>query len=61
MDRYNKKLSKIVRSEGGIDTDKEFALRQKYVDGIMDLLTMYIPEMLKEEQFFSMYFTSRII
>lgn len=52
MDRYNTKLSKIVRSEGGINTDQKFALRQEYVEGLMKLLTMYLPEMLKEETFF---------
>ena len=52
MERYNTKLSKIVRSEGGINSDEKFELRQKYVNGLMRLLTMYLPEMLKEEQFF---------
>lgn len=52
MGRYNTKLSKIVRSEGGINTDEKFALRQEYVEGLMKLLTMYLPEMLKEEDFF---------
>lgn len=52
LERYNSKLSKIMTSEGGINTDEEFALRQEYVKGIMDVLTMYLPEMLKVEQFF---------
>lgn len=52
MERYNTKLSKIVRSEGGINSDEKFELRQEYVNGLMSLLTMYLPEMLKEEQFF---------
>ena len=52
MERYNTKLSKIVRSEGGINTEEKFALRQEYVKGLMNLLTMYLPEMLKEEKFF---------
>lgn len=53
MERYNNKLAKIERSEGGINTDEEFALRQEYVTGLRDLLTKYLPEMLKEEQFFN--------
>lgn len=52
MERYNTKLSKIVRSKGGINSDEKFVLRQEYVKGLMRLLTMYLPEMLKEEQFF---------
>lgn len=52
MERYNTKLSKIIRSEGGINSDEKFELRQEYVNGLMELLTMYLPEMLKEEKFF---------
>ena len=53
LERYNTKLSKIVTSAGGINTDEKFTLRQEYVEGIMDVLTMYLPEMLKEERFFN--------
>ena len=52
MERYNVKLSRIVRSDGGINSDEKFELRQKYVTGLMKLLTSYLPEMLKEESFF---------
>lgn len=52
LGRYNTKFSKIIRSEGGINTDEKFELRQRYVKELMKLLTMYIPEMLKEEKFF---------
>lgn len=52
MERYNQKLAKLVRSEGGINSDEKFELRQEYVNGLMKLFTMYIPEMLKEETFF---------
>lgn len=53
LERYNTKLLKLVTSTGGINTDEKFALRQEYVEGIMDVLTMYLPEMLKEERFFN--------
>lgn len=53
MMRYNTKLALIVRSKGGINSDYKFRLRQTYIEGLMKLLTMYIPEMLKDEQFFS--------
>ncbi len=52
MGDYNTKLSKIVQSKGGINTDEKFALRQEYVKGLMELLPLYLPEMLKEEEFF---------
>ena len=52
MERYNVKFSKLIRSEGGINTNEKFELRQEYVSDLMKLLTMYLPEMLKEEQFF---------
>lgn len=52
LERYNSRLAKIVRSEGGINTDEKFQKKQEYTEGLMDLLTMYIPEMLKAEKFF---------
>lgn len=52
MARYNLKLSKIIRSTGGINSDEKFEKRQECVNDLMDLLTMYLPEMLKEESFF---------
>ena len=53
LERYNSKFAKIVRREGGINTDEEFKLHQKYVKDLMKVLTLYLPEMLKEETFFS--------
>ncbi len=56
LERYNSKFTKIVRSEGGINTDEKFELHQEYVQNLMDVLTYYLPEMLKEENFFSEVF-----
>jgi len=56
LERYNSRLAKIVRSEGGINTDEKFELKQEYTVNLMKLLTMYLPEMLKEEQFFNEVF-----
>ena len=56
LERYNNKLAKIERSEGGINTDEEFELRQEYVKGLRNLLTLYLPEMLKDEEFFNNVF-----
>ncbi len=56
LERYNNKFSKIIRSEGGINTEEEFQLKQEYTKNLMELLTMYVPEMLKEEPFFNEVF-----
>lgn len=56
LERYNSRLAKIVRSEGGINTDEKFEQKQEYTKNLKELLTMYIPEMLKEEAFFSEIF-----
>lgn len=52
LERYNSRLAKIVRSDGGINTDEKFQQKQEYTKNLMKLLTMYLPEMLKEEPFF---------
>ncbi len=56
LERYNTKFAKIVRSEGGINTDEKFELHQEYVKNLMNVLTYYLPEMLKDEAFFSEVF-----
>ena len=56
LQRYDDKLAKLIGSEGGINSDKEFAEKQKLTEGLMRLLTLYFPEMLKEEKFFSEVF-----
>lgn len=56
LNRLNSKLTKLVRSEGGINTDDKFELRQMYVEDLMKVLTLYIPEMLKDEPFFNKAF-----
>lgn len=56
LERYNKRLAKIVRPVGGINTDEKFEQKQEYTKRIKELLTWYIPEMLKEEAFFSEVF-----
>jgi hypothetical protein len=52
LNRYNSKLAKIVRSQGGINSDEKFRQKKEYTEGLMNLLTIYLPEMLKEEPFF---------
>ena len=50
---YNSRLAELVQSEGGINTDEKFQQKQKYVKTLVeDVLPNYLPEMLKNEQFF---------
>ena len=53
LEKYNSRLAKIVSSDGEVDTDEKFALKKELTEDLMDLLTMYIPEMLKDEPFFN--------
>lgn len=52
LEERNARFSEIVNSEGGISTQEDFDLYKKYTDEVKELLTLYVPEMLKEEQFF---------
>ena len=56
LEQINSKYSKLIGSEGGINSDEEFQLHQKYLEDVMDILTYYIPEMLKDEMFFAEVF-----
>ena len=56
LERYNARFYALVNSEGGINTDEKFAQKQAYVEGLSKLLTYYLPEMLKDEQFFRQAF-----
>ena len=51
--RYDSKFSKLTNTAGEINTEEEFVKYNQLAKDLMDLLSMYIPEMLKEEQFFS--------
>lgn len=59
LERYNSKFSKIVKSEGGVNTDEKFAEYNKLCKNLMDFMTMYIPEMLKDETFFNEAFYAK--
>ena len=52
LEKYNSKFSKIIRSTGGINSDEKFELHKEYSEKLMKQMTRYIPEMLKEEEFF---------
>ena len=59
LERYDSKFSKIVRSEGGVNTDEKFVEYNKLCRDLMELMTMYIPEMLKDEPFFNEVFYAK--
>ena len=52
----NSKLDKLVNSVGGINTDEKFAERQELVGDLIEILSLYLPEMLKKESFFNEVF-----
>lgn len=52
----NNELDKIVNSVGGINNDEKFAQRQELVKRLIEILSLYLPEMLKDEPFFNEVF-----
>lgn len=52
----NNELDKIVNSVGGINNDEKFAQCQELVKRLIDILSLYLPEMLKDEPFFNEVF-----
>ena len=56
LDNLNAKASKLISSTGGINTDEKF---KQYHDCAVDLretLSLYLPKLLMNEQFFSTHF-----
>ena len=49
-------MDKLVNSVGGINTDEKFAERQVLVAEVIEILSLYLPEMLKKEPFFNEVF-----
>lgn len=56
LQRYNSKYSELIRSEGGVNSEEKFRKKQELNEKVLKLLTMYIPEMLKDEEFFNEVF-----
>lgn len=52
LQEIDSKFSEVVNSEGNVNTDEKFALYQEYVDDTLKILTLHLPEMLKDEAFF---------
>lgn len=52
----NSKLDKLVNSEGGVNSDEKFEQHQELVGDLIEILSLYLPEMLKDEPFFNKVF-----
>ena len=52
----NSQLDKLVNSEGGINSDEKFEQHQELVQDVIEILSLYVPEMLKNEPFFNKVF-----
>lgn len=52
----NSKLDKLVNSVGGINNDEKFAEHQVLVGKVIEILSLYLPKMLKKEPFFNEVF-----
>lgn len=56
LSSMNSRFDKLVNSEGGINSDEKFEQYQQLVSEFKDVLTLYVPEMLKKEPFFNEVF-----
>lgn len=56
----NNKLDKLVNSVGGINDDEKFAKKQELVKKVIEIMSLYLPEMLKKEPFFNQVFYSNV-
>lgn len=52
LQKIDSRFGKVVNSVGGVNSDEKFILYQEYVDDTLKILTLYLPEMLKDEAFF---------
>lgn len=46
----------MVNSTGGVNSDEKFAEHQELVGDLVEILSLYLPEMLKNEPFFTEVF-----
>ena len=56
----NSKLDKLVNSVGGINNEEKFAQKQELVKKLIEVMSLYLPEMLKKEMFFNQVFYSDV-
>ena len=50
----------LINSQGGINTDEKFQQHQVLVRKLIEILSLYVPEMLKEEPFYNDVFYNHI-
>lgn len=60
LQNINNDLDKLVNSVGGINTDEKFVQKQELVKKLIDILSLYLPELLKKEPFFNEIFYSNL-
>jgi len=60
LQQIDSKLDKLINSEGGINTEEKFQEHQALVDDLIEILSLYVPEMLKKEAFFNKVFYQHI-
>lgn len=53
LSSLNKKISKLVNSDGGVDSTEKFEKYHQYGEELMGLLKEYIPDLLQRESYFS--------
>ncbi len=53
LEDIEKKAAKIQKSVGGVNTKEEFLEYQQYTDATLELMSEYIPILLKNEEFFA--------
>lgn len=56
LSSLNRKMGKIINSEGGINSQEKFDKYHEYGEQLLEVLQKYLPELLKEEDFFSSVF-----
>ena len=56
LHRINNSLDKLVNSEGGSNSDEKFESLQNLTNELKNILSLYLPEMLKDEVFFNEVF-----
>lgn len=60
LQQINSELSELINSEGGVNSEEKFAEHQKLVEKTIEILSLYVPEMLKGESFFNDVFYQHI-
>jgi len=60
LQQINNELSELINSEGGINSEEKFEEHQALVEKTIEILSLYVPELLKGESFFGNVFYQHI-